>query len=75
MPCGGIDWTGPYPGMDCFACGKSDPPPDHWVEEWDAAIHADCIEAFLATPEGQIVVKHGHAVYKFGTLISGKEGR
>jgi hypothetical protein len=71
MPCGGIypvkgSWVEPYCGQDerCFHCGQPIPSLDQmlWVEEWDAAIAKDHLNDFMATPEGQVIVKHGHAV-------------
>lgn len=51
MPCGGI-----YPlthhfagamvnayGDECFHCHQRDPPVTHFVDEWDAYLHRDCI--------------------------------
>lgn len=67
MPCGGIY---PIRGADggpvvvehmCWECRR--PWPDCFVEEWDAYIHSECVEAFLAGEEGQIVLSHGHGVY------------
>ena len=64
MPCGGI-----YPiadadkmNLNCFHCRKIGA--DHELIEWDAFIHGKCIDAFLRTAEGQIVVKHGHAIVR-----------
>lgn len=72
MPCGGIYPTGKNRRSDCFYCGEHNPAPDHWVEEWDAPIHADCIKGFLDTPEGKIIIAHGHAVYRYDKLVAGK---
>lgn len=72
MPCGGIYPVQRVPGdcpnkeWDCcFFCQKNEPPPNHFVDEWDAYIHEGCVEAFLKTVEGQIVLEHGHAVTVF----------
>ena len=72
MPCGGIypltrHWSAAYldptqRSLACFYCDKSEPPVTHFVEEWDAYIHRDCIDEFLKTPEGEIVLAHGHEV-------------
>lgn len=66
MPCGGIypfegneRWTEHFP---CWECGK--PNPTHFIQEWDAFIHKDCIDRFLKTPEGKIVTKHRHSVIR-----------
>jgi hypothetical protein len=67
MPCGGV-----YPattsdlksfGLSQFECWHCDKPGcDLVLEEWDSVIHSACVPAFLKTEEGQIVLKHGHAV-------------
>ncbi len=62
MPCGGIY---PMTGLEndrCWQCGKTGC--DHFVEEWDAGIHGTCIEEFLKTPEGEIVLSHKHEVIR-----------
>jgi hypothetical protein len=73
MPCGGIyplaqHWAAAYYGHSaadwCFHCGKTDPPCTHFVEEWDAYLHGECIDAFLQTDEGRIVLEHGHEVIR-----------
>ena len=71
MPCGGIY---PIPHDDdpggsgierCYYCNKAKPIVTHYIEEWDAVIHKDCIDDFLENaPDGQIIVKHGHKVIK-----------
>jgi len=67
MPCGGIypiagSWVAPYADrrMRCFHCNKVGV--DLWCEEWDAPIHRACVESFLQTPDGEIVIKHGHSI-------------
>lgn len=73
MPCGGV-YPVRAPGVaddkptdgqyDCFFCNKTDPTPDHFVDEWDAFLHADCVIPFLtSTEEGKIVIKHRHEIY------------
>ena len=74
MPCGGIYPIASTPfealrpegsGGYCFHCGKPDsvvPHPSHFVEEWDAYIHQECIESFLETEDGKIVLVHKHCV-------------
>lgn len=73
MPCGGI-----YPvkkhfskesfkedqAVPCFSCNQTVKYEEDasFVEEWDAFIHRSCILPFLSTPEGQIVISHGHVV-------------
>jgi hypothetical protein len=79
MPCGGIyplrhpdgseaHFAAPMLGTSdydaCFYCGKLDPPCTHFCDEWDCYLHGDCIDAFLATEEGQIVLLHGHEVIR-----------
>jgi hypothetical protein len=75
MPCGGIypikgsfvepieAQADPAHPMVCWTCGKSDPKPTFWCEEWDTPIHRECIPEFLTTDEGRIVLNHGHMVY------------
>ena len=60
MPCGGI-WTVKPFESECFYCGKTGQL-DHFCEEWDTGLHAKCVRPFLATPEGQVVLNHGHEV-------------
>lgn len=64
MPCGGIGFGGPlYPDVwegDCFHCGK--PGANHFCDEWDCFLHAECVLPFLATEEGQIVIEHKHRI-------------
>lgn len=76
MPCGGIypiggSWVEGYAAQqaqtgeaDCFYCRKTEPPVTHFCDEWDCYLHAHCIDEFLATPEGQIVILHGHEVIR-----------
>lgn len=73
MPCGGIyplthHWAAQYLGNSaadwCFYCHKAEPLPTHFVEEWDAFLHGECIDAFLETREGKIVLEHGHEVVR-----------
>jgi hypothetical protein len=68
MPCGGITPTKNSFVRDvvnepqkCYFCGK--PGACHFVEEWDAFIHARCVPAFLQTDEGKVIIDHGHEVY------------
>lgn len=60
MPCGGIDRYSDVPPGECWQCGQ--PGADHYCHEWDCMLHALCVLAFLATPEGQVVIAHGHTV-------------
>ena len=69
MPCGGIypikgSWVERHSagGLRCYHCDKSFPTPELWVEEWDAPIHKACVEEFLKTPEGQVIVDHEHEI-------------
>ncbi len=73
MPCGGIfpseNEAAQYKNNHCWHCQKNDPLPDHFVLEWDAFIHGKCVEAFLMTQEGLIVLSHGHEV-----IVRGEDG-
>jgi len=60
MPCGGIWPVHPFEG-ECFHCGKTGQL-DHFCEEWDTGLHAHCVQPFLQTPEGQVVLTHKHEV-------------
>jgi hypothetical protein len=73
MPCGGIypldgHWSRPYlrPGADghgCLVCqGPVVEAVDLFVEEWDAYLHRKCLGPFLTSPEGIIVMRHGHEI-------------
>lgn len=68
MPCGGI-----YPasvelhgyGSECWYCGLRGA--DHFVEEWDAFIHTDCIEPFITDQDNEealIILRHFHTVLR-----------
>ena len=66
MPCGGI-----YPVTDkdkgwCFGCGATLDGSElcSFVEEWDALIHDRCIDSFLTSPDGQLVISHGHDIIR-----------
>jgi len=68
MPCGGIyPIRGIHLRYTCLFCGK--PNTDHWCEEWDAPLHADCIVPFLETEEGQVVLYHGHHVQRGDEIL------
>ena len=54
------DVVTPRKDRDCFACGKGYA--EHWLEEWDAYIHAGCVPKFLQTEEGAILIAHGHTI-------------
>ena len=68
MPCGGI-----YPieamgesyqdvkDTPCWMCGQSGC--EVFCEEWDTGLHKKCVEEFLKTPEGKIVIAHGHEIH------------
>jgi hypothetical protein len=70
MPCGGIypikgSWVVDLASFGtCYHCGLDTNGNDLWVEEWDAPIHSKCVDDFLKTKEGQIVLKHGHEVIR-----------
>lgn len=66
MPCGGIypaEYDQPW-NHRCFLCKWSGGGPWSFVEEWDADIHDECIDKFLETMEGKIVINHGHEVVR-----------
>lgn len=73
MPCGGIYPVsgicdeGDHLRYTCLFCGKNKC--DHWCEEWDAPLHADCIVPFLETEEGQTVLHHGHLVQRGDEIL------
>lgn len=60
MPCGGIYPTekNDYP---CWQCGEKGC--DLILIEWDSFLHSACVDAFLLTEEGKVVLGHGHAVW------------
>ena len=65
MPCGGVYFGGPlYPDVwtgECISCGQGNA--DHFVDEWDAFIHAECVIGWLQrTEEGQVVLNHAHNI-------------
>ena len=73
MPCGGIYPVEPPEdehvayadgNLRCWQCNKpmSRDIPASFVEEWDSFIHDHCIDAFLLTEEGRIVIDHGHDI-------------
>lgn len=69
MPCGGIypiphDDPGGSGTERCYYCNEGAPIVTHYVEEWDAVIHKDCIDDFLKTPDGLLIIRHGHKVIK-----------
>lgn len=78
MPCGGI-W--PIKPLEeavskdswCYHCvewlSKSGKTPDHEVEEWDAVLHGDCVEAFLKTDEGKLVIEHNHLIQVYDDVL------
>lgn len=68
MPCGGIYGVEGHfsqagaGGASCFQCRGTEPRPELFVEEWDAFLHRDCLGRFLLSPEGLIILKHGHEI-------------
>jgi len=62
MPCGGIYPDSTMSKDRCWMCRQIGC--DHFVMEWDAAIHGTCIEAFLETEEGKVVLDHKHIVIR-----------
>ena len=70
MPCGGI-----YPiysreatkcNSKCFQCNKLCKLGENisFVEEWDSFIHDECINEFLRTSEGKIILEHEHKIIR-----------
>lgn len=67
MPCGGI-----YPAVQkegtetCFLC-QQPINEDRYYEciEWDCSLHVKCVDPFLKTLEGQVVLAHGHEVVRW----------
>lgn len=73
--CGGIGVPNPggiHPDAalcgqhSCFRCGKAFHAFDlvSYCEEWYAFLHDECIDAFLSTPEGRIIVVHEHEIIR-----------
>ena len=69
MPCGGIFPTemsivagimSDQSVVCCIQCGKEGA--DHFCEEWDGFLHANCVSSFLLTEEGKCVIAHKHEV-------------
>lgn len=67
MPCGGIHPISNNAGTraadsssPCWQCGEKGG--DCYLEEWDATIHSKCVEDFLHSDEGAVVLLHGHEV-------------
>lgn len=67
MPCGGIYPAPAFGGPDalaesgpCWECRKYGC--ELWVEEWDTPLHEKCLDAFMLTGEGAILLEHGHTV-------------
>ncbi len=60
MPCGGIFPVSDGAHYPCWHCNELGS--DHFVEEWDAFIHAGCIIPFLHSEEGEIVLAHKHYI-------------
>lgn len=71
MPCGGIYPVSDAPTHPCWQCNELGA--DHALVEWDSVIHKNCIEAFLKTEEGQIVVAHNHHI-QVGDVVLQEEG-
>lgn len=67
MPCGGIYPIGEsihkklYNNHPCWQCGK--PGCDLVLVEWDSYLHSACVDEFLRTEEGKIVLVHNHEVW------------
>lgn len=77
MPCGGIfpiaqhfsrtflDLPAdPATNHTCCHCKRPvDYQTDLWVEEMDSYLHRSCLGDFLCTPDGRLVITHGHMVF------------
>lgn len=77
MPCGGIFPIAQHfsrafldlpadatTNHTCWQCKLPvDLKTDLFVEEFDSYLHRDCLGDFLCTPEGRLVVAHGHMVF------------
>jgi hypothetical protein len=63
MPCGGIAVYSDVSAGDCWVCNK--PGAKHYLEEWDAMIHARCAVKELANPTSDValVINHKHQVF------------
>lgn len=65
MPCGGIYLASSEETLeaDCLVCGRKGC--RHYIEEWDAYIHARCAIRELNNPgsEVYVVLLHEHEVY------------
>lgn len=64
MPCGGIYKQLTDKESWCFECGQTitTDTESYYCEEWDCDIHVTCLDAFLDSPEGEIVLLHGHDI-------------
>jgi len=67
MPCGGIhpikgSWCEAYvnPKIPCIHCGKGKC--DLFCMEWDGPLHSACVEDFLKTEDGKVILAHKHEV-------------
>lgn len=62
MPCGGIWPIKPDndPRSRCWVCDK--PGSNLCVEEWDAVLHSSCLDAFMETDEGRLIIRHSHDI-------------
>jgi hypothetical protein len=72
MPCGGIfpvtvreEYIGDLDAR-CWQCSHmmAADIPASFCEEWDTFLHDRCIDAFLLTEEGRIVIDHGHEIVR-----------
>ena len=69
MPCGGIRpvrvTTENEKCQRCWVCRwKIGEIPVSFCDEWDTFIHDVCINEFLKTVEGEIMLSHGHDVIR-----------
>lgn len=60
MPCGGVYPLTQPDDSPCLRCGRRGG--DHWVEEWDGAVHRGCLLDYLGSDEGEIILDHGHPI-------------
>jgi hypothetical protein len=69
MPCGGVYPVENPKNAWCWMCGSKtcdNKPEGPWsfVEEWDALIHDRCIDDFLKTDDGKVVLSHNHEIVR-----------
>ncbi len=82
-PCGGVWPCKPLkeyisPDWHCFFCHKWEDKdgklPDHHCEEWDAMLHGGCVEEFLKTDDGKLVIDHNHLIQIYDDVLQQEGG-